>query len=303
MRPAATLTQPQGARPHPDVERARIAAERLRSYGAERKADPRLDREYRMLEHVTFPFDKEEGAMHIGAIAQSVSAEATIAEQRFSSITGFNKIWLQVGIPIVAIALIGIGIGLMFATMQSNMKIEEQVKTFAASAEDSGETAPTTSAENFTASTDPRHPVKVKIKSIGVDSNTTQVGVNSKGNVGTPASIKHAAWYTGSASPVDNKGGVLMVGHVGTDRYPGVFAGLHNVTAGDSVEVTMGDGKKVEYAVSRIEDVPSQNVDMGKYLERDGPSVLHIITCTGDYNARTHTYTDRLIVTATIVAN
>lgn len=208
-------------------------------------------------------------------------------------------LWNQYGIVSIATLLIAIGVVLAVLTFMSNMTVQEQAGVYAQQVADSGEIGQNAGSGSCESITDSQTPKHITIHSLDISACITVVGVNRKGNIGSPASIKNASWYNKSSSPVDNVGSTLVVGHVGTDKYPGLFAQLYKISKRADIVLTMGDGKIYTYLVTDIKDIDSNKLDMGPYLSRSGSArVLHLITCTGDYNARTHSYTHRLIVTA-----
>jgi LPXTG-site transpeptidase (sortase) family protein len=221
-------------------------------------------------------------------------ADITVKASLFAS---FSGALVQFGIPLAAVILIGAGAGLGIASIVNNINVQNQVKHFASSAKDSGQTD---SSSGFVASTNPREPVKVEIPDLSISADTTKVDVNNKGNIGSPASIKQLAWYDQSSSPIDSTGTALIVGHVGSPTYAGELANLYKIKNGAQIKVTMGDGAVKFYAVSKIENINVDNVKMVNYLPYQNQTTkqLVLITCTGDYNAQTYSYADRLIVTA-----
>jgi len=249
-------------------------------------------------------FDKEHTVPN-----RSFSESFRQSKARAVSIVSINEKWLKYGVPVFAALLIGVGLGLTALSLYNNQKVQEQLSTYATEANDSGEQSSAVVAAGDddeesnpeSTITDPRQPRHISITKAGVSASMTVVGVNSKGNIGSPASIKQASWYSGSSSPLDAGGSALIVAHVGTDRLPGAFSKVHTLEKGDTITLTMGDNAKVTYTVSSLESVPTSNMDMADYLRKPGGSAheLHLITCDGDYNARSHTYSDRLVVTAT----
>ncbi|MFZ3010205.1 MAG: class F sortase [Candidatus Microsaccharimonas sp.] len=286
------LTARQGYRSTLEVDRTRIAAQNIINFD-----------EYTDLQHTVFPFDKEDTTQPLATTAPVTSAASLAVTgvgevaQKVSLFATVNGAFIQFGIPIVAAVLIGGGVGLGIASVVNNMAVQDQVKTYASEANDSGESGDSAA---FVASKDPLHPVKVEIPEVSIDADTTQVGINDKGNIGAPASIKQLAWYDKSTSPVDSVGTAVIVGHVGTKSYAGKLSELHKVSENALIKVTMGDGKIFNYKVTTIEDIPADTVDMAHYLPNTNQTTkrLVIITCAGNYNARTYNYDDRLIVTA-----
>lgn len=284
-------------------------AARIRDYGRERVVGSSAVRDQRIIE--TMPnFDRE---MALGTIALFHSRLATNI-QKISLFSRLSHAFIRYGILVIALLLIVGGIALTVLSLQDNTKVQKQIDVYATEAADSGETpsqSSTKSGANTNASTtgfkadeevstNPRYPKHLRISSIGVSALTTKVGINSKGNIGTPANIHNTSWYEGSSSPVDAIGSAVFVGHVGTAQYAGVFASLYKTQVGAEIVVTMGDDKTFTYTVKNIEDIPADKLDMAPYLSylNGKTRVMHLITCTGDYNARTNTYSHRLIVTA-----
>ncbi len=223
-------------------------------------------------------------------------------------------IFTRYGIPGIAGFFIIAGAVLIYMAYTNNIQVSEQVKAYNSSAADSGEKTPTsgTSGTNQTNSsdssggtaiqltTDPTKPRNLAIPSLGVNAAATEVGLNSKNEIGTPASIRNVSWYNGSSPLLDKEGTSVIVGHRGTDRYNGVFYKLDQLKAGAAVVATMGDGKTITYKVEGSETVPSNQLEMSKYLSYLGNTtrVLYLITCEGDYNDTTHSYPARVIVKA-----
>lgn len=271
-----------------------LASERLRN-AAERVINPREEKEYKLLQHISFPFDKEDLPFQ-----PAVAAGAVQTIQKVPFLAAVHVIFVQVGLPIVATLLIGGGLILGIVSIVNNIALQNQVKNYATKANDSGQSNNTV---DFVPSTDPKEPVKVEIADLSILADTTKVNVNSKGNIGSPANIKQLAWYDQSSSPVDRTGNALIVGHVGTSTYGGAFAELYKIKNNAVVKLTMGDGKLVTYKVIKSENIAADKINMSNYLTKSNQmdKNLILITCSGDYNSKTYSYSDRLIVTATAI--
>lgn len=219
-------------------------------------------------------------------------------------------------LPVLAVLFIVAGSVLVYMAYKNNVAVHEQVTTYAANVSDSGEehttgqtnsSSPASGGNSTSASsggttevTDPTRPRHLMIPSIGVSASATEVGVNSKNEIGTPASIKQVAWYNGSSPFLDKAGTSILVGHRGVDTYPGVFYKLASVKKGAKIVVTMGDGKTINYEAENTETVPATATEMSKYMSYLGNTkrVLYLISCQGEYDAATHSYPDRVIVKA-----
>lgn len=242
----------------------------------------------------------------LGAAAISGAATIEAAPSSAHTTTSHHrknrwaKLWSRHGVTFFATFLIVAGLGLAAWSYINNMQVQEQIGAFAEQVEDSGEVLPSgVMLPDCSHITDPSKPKRIQIDSLGIVACTTEVGINSKGNIGSPANIKNTSWYNGSSSPADNVGSAIMVGHIGTEKYPGILADLYKVKEGADIVVTMGDDKTYTYTVTGIQDIDSDEIEMAPYLERPSDArLMHIITCAGDYNARVHSYTHRLVVSA-----
>jgi hypothetical protein len=94
-----------------------------------------------------------------------------------------------------------------------------------------------------------------------------------------------------------NSNATLLVGHSS-----GVFKDLKNLTINDEIHL---DAET--YQIKYIETLPIETIDMNKVLYPDLPAlpknakVLVLMTCAGDRNVFTNTYSQRLIIYAKIM--
>lgn len=127
------------------------------------------------------------------------------------------------------------------------------------------------------------------------------IGRDTNGNVGAPTNIHDTSWYTSSSLPgLEDRGSTVITGHVGRDRYNGVFYALPQVQINDTITITMGDNSELNYRVTKTERVAISDIRMGDYLSYAGTDKpqLHLITCVGVYDSEILSYTDRFIVSA-----
>lgn len=222
--------------------------------------------------------------------------------------------FVRYGMPSIATMLIIAGVLLTWLSLTNNIEVTRQLKVYAASAADSGEkstsTNQTSSSSNnsnnstgqsdLVLSTDPAKPRHITIAATGIDAPMVVVGLNKKNEIGTPANINYAAWYDGSSSLLDKQGTSIIVGHRGTDRYPGIFSTIDRLQADTEIKVTMGDGSIIRYKVVSHEVISSRTINMSQYISYRGNTnrILYLITCEGTYDESTHTYPDRVIVKA-----
>ena len=115
------------------------------------------------------------------------------------------------------------------------------------------------------------------------------------GDPGSPAS-----WYNGSPTPGE-RGPSVVLGHVNASNAgPGVFAELHRMKAGDTIEVTREDGTTAVFSAYLGEQYakdafPTESV----YGNTDGAE-LRLITCDG-YNPKTGVFEMNYVVYARLI--
>lgn len=143
-------------------------------------------------------------------------------------------------------------------------------------------------------------PRYVYLDSIGIKARVTSVGINSDGNMDSPANANDTGWYDGSAKP-GNDGQVFINGHTSfSSTFKAAFDKLPELAVGDTVSIERGDGERINYKVVSNQTVSTDEIDMKKALSTpDGAKQgLTLMTYTGEYNYRTKTADKRVIVYA-----
>lgn len=157
---------------------------------------------------------------------------------------------------------------------------------------------------NYTVPAD--HPKFLKIDAIGLEkARILSVGVNSKGELGTPISIFDVGWYEASGKPGEGKT-VVLDGHNGGPTKEGVFKKLPELKRGDIIEITRGDDEVFRYEVVENDTVSLDNADEYMSLKAlRSPEVnresVTLITCTGEWSQDKRTYLSRQFVRAVLV--
>jgi sortase A len=147
-----------------------------------------------------------------------------------------------------------------------------------------------------------KDPQRLSIPGLGIDAKVQQVGLNTKGNMGTPNNFTDVAWYKLGPRPGEI-GSAVIDGHVDNGlALSGVFKHLEDIKIGDDVYVTREDGKKLHFRVVDKATYPYADTSANEtvFANKDG-SRLNLVTCTGDWVATQKTYTDRLVVFTKLV--
>ncbi|MGW4644501.1 class F sortase [Sphaerisporangium sp. NPDC004334] len=146
-------------------------------------------------------------------------------------------------------------------------------------------------------------PTRVRVPGIGVDAALVSVGVDRNGEIEVPplSRPKLAGWYRLGPAPGE-MGPAVILGHVNTRGGPAVFSRLRELKRGDTITVVRADGSTARFTVDGAEQASKNRFPTKRvYGHVDRPS-LRLITCGGVFNAKAHSYTDNIIVYATLSA-
>ncbi|WP_431931589.1 class F sortase [Nonomuraea jabiensis] len=150
------------------------------------------------------------------------------------------------------------------------------------------------------AATRPR-PTRIKIPKIKVNAPIGAVTVDSKGKLGTPPLTRpnQTGWFKGSPVPGE-LGPSVINGHVSTRKGPAVFDRLRELAKGDQIYVYRSDGKVTRFTVSGIEQASKSTFPTSRVYGNTSNAQLRLITCGGVFNKTAHSYTDNIVVYATL---
>jgi hypothetical protein len=133
----------------------------------------------------------------------------------------------------------------------------------------------------------PRTGVRAPVVPVGVEAATRALELpNGGGRLG---------WYRHGPAP-GQPGTAVIAGHVDWADAPGAFFELRRLRPGDRVRVQLPGGVRVFEVIARRrhgkDELPP------RLFARSGPPLLALVTCAGDFDERTRTYDDNLIVWA-----
>lgn len=162
---------------------------------------------------------------------------------------------------------------------------------------ETGDTTP-----RFTIGTVPeavdRIPVRLRIPALGQDAPIAPAGVEQNGDMEVPDNVTDVSWYKYGSVP-GAPGSAVLAAHVDlAGQGPGVFFELGTLDPGKVIYVDFDDGSTVAYrtearAVYDKEALPTEAI-----FSREGPPVLTLITCGGDFNRSIRRYDSNVVVYA-----
>lgn len=148
---------------------------------------------------------------------------------------------------------------------------------------------------------DASDPKKIIIPKIGVDGFVEKVGIDQNNQVAVPTNLFLVGWFVKTASP-GQPGLSVIDGHVSGRKNDGIFKDLEKLNVGDKYTVELGNGKKLTYQVISKKSAPVK--DSVAVIFSQDPRVksqLNLVTCSGNYDAKLHQYSERLTVAAKLV--
>ncbi len=89
----------------------------------------------------------------------------------------------------------------------------------------------------------------------------------------------------------------MIEGHAGYPNQPMIFGKLSTLRAGDQIVVVLGDKSQRLFTVVSQSSVPVGSTP-ADFASPYGPPRLTLVTCSGDFDATTHSYARRLVVQA-----
>lgn len=149
------------------------------------------------------------------------------------------------------------------------------------------------------AAADSPAPERLTIRSLGVDMPVEPVGVADSGEMQIPERPTTAGWYRFGSAPADGQGTTVVAAHVDDREYGiGPLAALRDVRVGDVVTVTDADGTVTEYVTESVTYIPRAELPVDRLFTREGRRTLAVITCGGDFDQQTRTYSDNVVLIA-----
>jgi sortase (surface protein transpeptidase) len=141
-------------------------------------------------------------------------------------------------------------------------------------------------------------PVDLTIDAIGVRASIVPVGVeDGSRQVQVPSDVDVVGWYR-FGPPPGAGGSAVLLGHVDSwTQGPGVFFRLRELERADVIRVTFANGSESAFRVVARRSYPKSGLP-GQLFEREGRSILALVTCGGSFDQATRSYSDNVVVFA-----
>jgi hypothetical protein len=138
-------------------------------------------------------------------------------------------------------------------------------------------------------------PTEVRIPTIAVDTTLETLNLDKTG-VLEPPSFAHAGWYAGGTVPGDI-GPAVIAGHIDSTKGPSVFYRLHELRAGDQVQVKRGV-RWLTFTVVSTGRYPKTGFPTAQVYGPTFTPQLRLITCGGSFDSAKRSYVDNVVVYA-----
>lgn len=141
-------------------------------------------------------------------------------------------------------------------------------------------------------------PVGLRIDSLEIDAPVAPYGVDASGQMDVPDNVTEVAWYRFGPKPGET-GSAVFAAHVDlAGSGPGVFFDLDKLDEGDRITVLYEDGTEAGFRVVARGVYEKDQLPLDVVFSREGPSVLTLITCGGDFNRSISRYDSNVVVYA-----
>ncbi|HSJ45740.1 MAG TPA: class F sortase [Euzebyales bacterium] len=140
-------------------------------------------------------------------------------------------------------------------------------------------------------------PTRVRIPVLGIDAPVAALGVAASGEMDVPTDAQSVAWYEYGPSP-GQEGSAVLAAHVDYNGVRGVFFDLAQLDRGDRVTVELDRGRARTFTVEERASVEKEALPIDELFRREGPPVLTLITCGGEFDAAARSYRSNVVVRA-----
>ncbi len=141
----------------------------------------------------------------------------------------------------------------------------------------------------------PAVPDRIAIPAARVDTVVDAVDTDRAGAIRVP-SLGRAGWYEGGPRPGE-PGRAVIIGHLDTERGPGLFARIPSLQAGEAIRITDRRGAERRYEVVGSVQVRKDRFPTEEVYGGSGGTALVLVTCGGPYDEE-RGYRDNILVYA-----
>lgn len=139
-------------------------------------------------------------------------------------------------------------------------------------------------------------PYRIRIPSIGIDSQIESVGVTKDAELEAPLDPLIVGWFALGPRP-GQMGSAVIDGHYGwVNKRAAAFDRLSAIRVGSQIFVESKNGNSEVFVVRELRVFGKQENTKPVFFSDDGKSHLNLITCEGKWNKVSQSYAERLVV-------
>ena len=143
-------------------------------------------------------------------------------------------------------------------------------------------------------------PIHLSIPKLGLSVSLSVLGLNANGTVQVPTNFEQPGWYKFGPAP-GQRGSAVILGHVDSKAGPAVFVSIDSLQLGNRVNVTLQNGKHLQFAVIGVRMFLKTDFPRGiVYGPRKYPA-LQLVTCGGVFDPVTGHYLSNIVVFTALV--
>lgn len=136
---------------------------------------------------------------------------------------------------------------------------------------------------------------RIEIPKIRVNADIKDMGLTPAGAMAVPGNRVEVGWFKLGTRPGD-KGSAVIGGHNRWASGDGVFVRLNELQIGDTLSVIDAKGVRTSFVVREIRSYDALDTDTALIYHSDSGVHLNLITCSGDWDISTKSYTKRLVL-------
>ncbi len=146
-------------------------------------------------------------------------------------------------------------------------------------------------------------PKRIIIDKINIDAFVEHVGLDNEKRMDVPKKAANVAWYTIGPIPGE-KGNAVIAGHLDDiNDTPAVFYDLKNLIPGDEITIVDVNAKRLVFRVSGKNTYDYDNFPLKEVFGPSQRHLLNLITCDGQFNQNTQSYSQRTVVYAELTSD
>ncbi|MGI5826115.1 MAG: class F sortase [Patescibacteria group bacterium] len=138
-------------------------------------------------------------------------------------------------------------------------------------------------------------PKRIIIESLDIDAEIEAVGLDKNGSMAVPSSPWATGWYKYGAT-LDQKGSVVIGGHLDSKTGPAIFYRLSQIALGSEIVVIDQKGEKHFFTVTRKETYNEENFPSKEIFTTSDKKRLNLITCRGTFDKIKQKYDKRIVI-------